>query len=91
MGEAVLGVLGERRRLEAELADMGVLAAPSHGNFVLLAHPRATELASRLEDAGVIPRPLTPYDMSDHLRVTVGTTPENDRFLQALAQALEEL
>ncbi len=90
MAEGVARVIEERRRLEAALADMGLLAAPSHGNFVLLSHPRAIQLANLLEDAGVIPRPLAPYGMSDYLRVTVGTRPENERFLQALAHALEE-
>ncbi len=91
MAEGVARVLEERRRLEAALADMGLLAAPCHGNFVLLRHPEAALLAARLEDAGVIPRPLGPYGMADYLRVTVGTPAENARFLNALAGAVEAL
>ncbi len=37
---------------------------------------------------GVIVRPVANYGLPAHLRVTVGTREQNDRFLGALARAL---
>lgn len=81
-------IIHQRARLEEYLADHDLLAAPSHGNFVLLRHPRADEFLRRLEDQGIIPRPLGPYGMQEYLRITVGTKQENDRLLTALDQLL---
>jgi histidinol-phosphate aminotransferase len=39
---------------------------------------------------GVIVRPLAAYAMPDHLRVTVGTPKENEKFLKALTAALDD-
>lgn len=78
----------ERSRLELALQDMGCLAAPSFGNFVLLQHEQASVLVQALEQEGVIVRPLAPYGMPDILRVSVGTTSENDAFLAALSKVL---
>jgi histidinol-phosphate aminotransferase len=39
---------------------------------------------------GVIVRPVAGYDMPDHLRVTVGTPKENEKFLKALKAALDD-
>ncbi len=83
--------LEERERLEGALQSLGMLGGHSHGNFVLLHHPRAAEIAGRLEDHGIIPRPLAPYGMSEELRITVGTPEENDAFLRTLETILREL
>ncbi len=40
---------------------------------------------------GVIVRPLGGYGMPNFLRVTVGTSRENERFLQALKHVLKEM
>jgi histidinol-phosphate aminotransferase len=37
---------------------------------------------------GVIVRPVAEYGLPRHLRVTVGLTTQNDRFLTALADVL---
>jgi len=39
---------------------------------------------------GVIVRPIAGYGMPQHLRVTIGSEPENVRFLQALEESLHE-
>jgi histidinol-phosphate aminotransferase len=39
---------------------------------------------------GVIVRPVAGYGMPEHLRVTVGTPAQNERFLAALESALVE-
>ncbi len=91
MEEVVARTLAGRARMEARLDEMGLLALRGHGNFVLLHHARAADVAAMLEDEGVIPRPLGPYGMREYLRVTVGTPEENARFLDALSRAMERL
>ena len=39
----------------------------------------------------MIVRPVAGYGLPDHLRVTIGLAAENERFLAALAAALEGL
>ena len=78
----------ERDRLEAALQGLGLLAAHSFANFVLLRYEGAAELARDLERQGVIVRPLAPYAMADILRVSVGSEAENDAFLAALSKVL---
>ncbi len=77
-----------RQRLETALEEWGVLGGKSFGNFVLLRHQEAAFVLQKLEDQGIIPRPLAPYCMPDYLRITVGTAEENNRLLAALSSIL---
>jgi histidinol-phosphate aminotransferase len=64
-------------------------AIPSVANFITVKLPRpGAEAYEDLLRRGVIVRPLDPYGLPDHLRVTVGTLEENRRFLQALGEVL---
>jgi histidinol-phosphate aminotransferase len=38
----------------------------------------------------VIVRPIAGYGLPEHLRVTVGTAQENQKFLSALASSIKE-
>jgi histidinol-phosphate aminotransferase len=63
---------------------------PSHGNFVTVRVGRAAEVFKRLLRRGVIVRPVAGYGLPEHLRITIGTAEENEKFLQALAPSLKE-
>ena len=64
---------------------------PSHGNFVTIRVGKANEVFRRLLKRGVIVRPVGGgYQLPEHLRVTIGTAAENERFLAALAASLKE-
>ena len=63
---------------------------PSQGNFVSVAVGEAQAVYQGLLRQGVIVRPLGGYGMPRHLRVTVGTHAENERFLAALRQTLKD-
>jgi len=94
-----------RQSHELNLAGMAQLTAgferlrlawiPSFANFVTVEIPRAGganqagAVYQKLLRAGVIVRPVAGYALPDHLRVTVGLPEENERFLAALAGALE--
>ena len=70
------------------LQRLGLEYIPSYGNFVTFRAGDAAQVFQKLLRAGVIVRPIAGYGMPEHLRVSIGTHPENERFLEALAQAL---
>jgi len=77
-------------RLERALKTLGLETIPSCANFVTFRVSRARTVYEKLLRQGVIVRPLAGYDMPDHLRVTVGTPKENEKFLKALTRALDD-
>jgi len=83
--------LDERKKIQDFLAEHGLLGGKSYGNFVLLKHPRSTEILQALENKGIIPRPLAPYGMPDYLRVTVGTKKENAQFTVAINEIMRDI
>jgi histidinol-phosphate aminotransferase len=79
------------RQLEEGARRLGCDYIPSHGNFITLRVGKAQEIYKKLLRRGVIVRPVGGgYQLPEHLRVTVGTAAENDRFLAALAASLKE-
>jgi histidinol-phosphate aminotransferase len=79
----------ERARVTAELLGLGLQVAPSQTNFLCIALERPASLVYHgLLREGVIVRPFGP-PLHRHLRVSLGLTHENDRFLAALARVLE--
>ena len=76
-------------RLEAGLSALGLSVIPSVGNFVTFGLDReAGPVYEALLREGVIVRPVADYGLPRHLRVSVGTEAENDRFLAALERVL---
>ncbi|HEC28880.1 MAG TPA: histidinol-phosphate transaminase [Gammaproteobacteria bacterium] len=65
--------------------DMGLEYIPSVGNFISFttALP-GDEVYEKLLRQGIIIRPVSNYGLADYLRVTIGSTEQNDRFLHAL-------
>jgi histidinol-phosphate aminotransferase len=78
------------RRLEEGARALGLEYIPSYGNFLTIKVGKAAEVYKRLLRRGVIVRPVGGYGLPEHLRVTVGTAEENERFLGALAASLKE-
>lgn len=80
-----------RRGMEqiiAGLKRLGLEHIPAHGNFVTFKVSAAAVVNHKLLQQGVIVRPIAGYGLPDWLRVTIGTEPENTRFLAALEKAL---
>ena len=67
-----------------ELARLGLEQVPSQANFILVRVGDGRAVFNRLLRRGVIVRPMGPYDLPDHIRVTVGTEKENHRFINEL-------
>ncbi len=94
MDQRVALLVRERERLRAELGAVdGVTVFPSGANFVLLrVHGDGHALWQRLVDRGVLVRDFSGWPrLAECLRITVGTPEENDTFLAALREAVEEV
>lgn len=83
-----LNVIG-MRRLEQALTEMGIEYIPSLGNFITINVKKdAADIYQKFLHQGVIVRPLGAYDLPTHIRVTIGTAEQNNRFLTALREIL---
>src|SRR5688572_14209898 len=76
------------RQLEDGARALGLDYIPSHGNFLTIqfgsSGKTAMDIYKRLLRRGVIVRPVGgAYGLPEHLRVTVGTAAENEKFLSA--------
>ncbi len=85
--ERVASVTVERNRVAGELATMGYQLNPSYANFVWLRLGSHTDvLHQALEQAGLSVRPFP----GEGLRVSIGETEANDRFIQVARQVAFE-
>ncbi len=76
------------RYLEAEFDRLGLARVPSWANFLLVEVGNGARMYEQLLRQGVIVRPMGFYGFPDHVRVTIGTRAENERFVAALERAL---
>lgn len=77
----------EKQRLVEALRDRGWEVVPPSANFMLVEVPSETTteaLCEALLERGIIVRSMRPYGLGRHVRLSVGTAEENDRFLKAL-------
>jgi len=74
--------------LKRECDRLGLQWVPSWANFLLVQVGSGAQTYERLLRQGVIVRPMGFYGFPDHVRVTVGTQTENERFVVALERAL---
>jgi histidinol-phosphate aminotransferase len=81
--------LAERTRLTLELERRHFTVIPSQANFIFAATGvQSVPLFKELLKQGVIVRTGDIFGRPDHIRVTVGTPVQNDRFLAALDTVL---
>ncbi len=78
------------KRIEEGARALGLEYIPSYGNFITIRVGKAGEVFKRLLKRGVIVRPVAGYELPEHLRISIGTPEENERFLTALAASLKE-
>jgi histidinol-phosphate aminotransferase len=84
-------VIEQRRRVLNELHDLPVDAPESQANFVWLraAGLSGADLASRLEQHGVLVAPGGPLGADDHVRASIRGPAGAERLLNALGRALD--
>ena len=78
----------ERNKVVAELQNLGLTVVPSSANFLLFSIDNEKQVWQALVKVGVLVRDV---GIAGHLRVTIGTPSENDRFLAALREILRAL
>lgn len=79
-------VKAERSRLTAELTKLGYVVIPSQANFVLTHVPggNGKQVYQRLKQQGILVRFWDKPGLSDKIRITVGTSNENNALLAGL-------
>jgi histidinol-phosphate aminotransferase len=80
-----------RAVLESAFARLGLKYVPSSANFVLVNVGDGGEVFKRLMKKGIIVRSMVSYHLPAYIRVSVGTSEQNARFLAELPGALEGL
>ncbi|HTY38473.1 MAG TPA: histidinol-phosphate transaminase [Bacteroidota bacterium] len=82
----------ERSRLHARLQEFkGIQVYPSAANFLLMETRRKlpSEIFKGLLERGILIRDVSSYPLLQHaMRVSIGTPPENDAFIDALKEIL---
>jgi len=74
---------------ERELPKIGIETVPSGANFILVKTGNGREVFEQLQKRKVIVRPMDPYGLPDHIRITIGTPEQNQVVLEALKDVLE--
>lgn len=79
-------IRAERARMAGRLAGLGgLLVYPSHTNFLFIKYPRARELSDALAEKGIGVRTFGAPDLSDAIRLSMGTREENDIVFNEIA------
>ena len=80
-----------RNYLERELGISGLPFVPTQANFILIDVNRDSRIVfDKLQRLGVIVRAGAGLGLPNHIRVTIGTMPQNMRFIECLRQVLTE-
>jgi histidinol-phosphate aminotransferase len=72
-------------QLQGGFARLGLEFVPGHGNFILVKVGDGVATFDALQRRGLITRPVKPYGLPEWLRISVGTTEQNELLLAALA------
>lgn len=78
-----------RNYLEKTFAGLGLEYVPSHANFVLVNVGDGDALFHEAMKEGVIIRAMRAYKLPEWVRVSVGTMPQNEKFVRVLKAWLE--
>jgi histidinol-phosphate aminotransferase len=87
----VENVVAERLRVEEGLREIGLSTSETQANFSWIDLGEADEktVVAGLAEREIAVRPGTPLGSPGHIRVSYGTSEENDRFLTALPEILD--
>ncbi|MBU3725486.1 MAG: histidinol-phosphate transaminase [Burkholderiaceae bacterium] len=82
-------------QLERAMTALGLSFIPSWGNFLLVKMGSAPDAGMQVFKAllakGVITRPVANYELPQWLRISIGTSAENERFIAAMEQVMPAL
>lgn len=81
----------ERKRLSGGLSGLGLRPVPSETNFIFMeVGPEAKQICEELLRLGVIVRPLGWMGFPEAIRISIGTSEENEKCLDAMAEILRK-
>lgn len=81
-----------KKLLYKEFERYRVFHLPSFANFVFVNFPVDSDIVfGEMQQRGVITRPVKMYGFPNALRVSIGTPPQNRRFIKALAEVMKQL
>ena len=76
-------------QFEAGLTKLNITYIPSVANFITIdTNKDGLTVFNQLLQKGIIVRPLVPYGLPQHLRITIGSYEQNERVLSALKELL---
>jgi len=82
----VTQICADRDRLRGELEKRGFRVPQSHGNFLFARRADARDIFEKLRERKILVRYFSSPRLADGIRITIGTTDEVNRLLQALDQ-----
>jgi histidinol-phosphate aminotransferase len=88
LAESKRAVAAGRAFLEKEFAAMKLEFVPSAGNFVFVRVGDGPSVFKKMLAQKIIVRPLVGYGLPEWLRITVGTTEQNQKCIAALKKVL---
>ncbi len=91
LAETLRTVFEGRDFLQGELSGLGCEVLDSQANFLMFRPVVDASLVyESLLERGIIVRPLKSFGLAEWIRVNVGTAKENQAFVQALGEVLEQ-
>ena len=72
--------------LEQTLSELNIETVASHANFILANVGDGASMFQKLQERGVITRPMAGYQLPEWIRISIGTPAENERCLAALRE-----
>lgn len=86
-------IIETREATAASLRRMRFQVLDSKANFLFVHHPklRGSDYAKSLRDRGILVRHWNKSEISDYVRVTIGTPEDMETFCRATAEILEEI
>ena len=71
---------------EQTLSELNIETGASHANFILANVGDGASTFQKLQERGVITRPMAGYQLPEWIRISIGTPAENERCLAALRE-----
>lgn len=73
---------------ERELSKLGIETTPTCANFILCKTGNGRAVFQELQKRKIIVRPMDPYGLPEHIRITIGTPEQNMKVLKAIRAVL---
>lgn len=89
--KSVASILDRRRTLADDLSKAGFAVVTGDGNFILVRHAAASQLAKSLKTAGILVKDTQELGLAGHIRISVGTDRDHAALIAAMGAGSESL